>query len=79
MTLGTVGAAVMACVGAVVVAFAFVMFVMLGSATVNVAVSSRTEVMGSFWCSKSGEACSHLTWKCSSRIDHEVVIDSTRF
>ena len=46
--LGTVGAAVITCVGAVVVAFVFVMLVMLSSATVDMAVSSGAITVDSF-------------------------------
>ena len=59
-----------------VAAFAFVMHKTLGSATINVAASSGTE---GFSSSKSGKAHSHFTWKCKTRVDHEVVIDGTRF
>ena len=55
-----------------VAAFAFAMCVMLGLATIDVAVSSGTE---SILSSKSGKACSHFKWKCKTRVDHEVVID----
>ena len=76
-----VGVAVMVCVGTVVyvgmvAAFVFVMHMMLGSATINVAASSGTE---GFSSSESGEACSHFTWKCKTRVDHKVVIDGARF
>ena len=75
------GAAVMVCAGTVVyvemvAAFAFAMHKTLGSATIDVAASSGTE---GFSSSESGEARSHFTWKCKTRVDHEVVIDGTRF
>ena len=56
--------------------FAFAMHKMLGSATINVAASSGTE---GFSSSESDEARSHFTWKCKTRVDHEVVIDGARF
>ena len=75
------GAAVTVCAGAVVcvgmvAAFAFAMRMTCGSATIDVAASSGTE---GFSSSESGEDCSHLTQKCSTRMDHEVVMDGTRF
>ena len=76
-----VGVAVMVCVGTVVyagmvAAFAFVMCMTLGLATLNMAASSGTE---GFSCSESGKAHSHFMWKCKTRVDHEVVIDGARF
>ena len=76
-----VSAAVMVCAGTVVyirmvAVFAFVMRMMLGSATINMAASSGTE---GFLSSKSGEACSHFMWKCKTRVDHKVMIDGARF
>ena len=71
------GAAVTVHAGTVVVvAFAFVM---LGSATVDVAVSGGAIMVGSLSSSESGEAFSHFTWKWSTRADHEVVTDGARF
>ena len=75
------GAAVTVCAGTVVYAemvavFAFMMHKTLGSATIDVAVSSGTE---GFSSSESGEARSHFTWKCSTRVNHEEVTDGARF
>ena len=71
------GAAVMVHAGTVVVVvFAFVT---LGLATVDVAVSGGAIMAGSLSSSESGEAFSHFTWKWSTRADHEVVTDGTRF
>ena len=79
--LKMMGVAVMVCAGTVVyvgmvAAFAFAMHVMLGSATIDMAVSSGTEGLSS---SKSSEACSHFMQKCKTRVNHEVVIDGARF
>ena len=75
------GVTVTVCAGTVVYAemvasFAFAMHKTLGSATIDVAASSGTE---GFLSSESGKAHSHFTWKCKTRVDHEVVIDGTRF
>ena len=71
------GAAVMVCAGTVVVA-AFA-FVTLGSATVDVAASGGAGVGNAIASSESGDARSHFTRKCKTRVDHEVVIDGARF
>ena len=71
------GAAVTVCAGTVVVA-AFA-FVMLGSATVNVAASDGAVMANSLLSSESGKALSHFMWKCSTRVNHEEVTDGARF
>ena len=71
------GAAVTVHAGTVVVAvFAFVM---LGSAAVDVAASGGAGVGNAIVSSESGDARSHFMRKCNTRVDHEVVIDGTRF
>ena len=67
----------MVCAGTVVVA-AFA-FVTLGSATVDVAGSGGAITADSLLSSGSGEALSHFTWKCSTRVNHEEVTDGARF
>ena len=71
------GVAVMVCAGTVVVV-AFT-FVMLGSATVNMAASGRAIMADSLSSSKSSETLSHFMWKCSTRVNHEEVTDGMRF
>ena len=76
------GAAVMVCAGTVVcvgmvAAFAFAMRMTCGSATIDVAASSGTEG-DTFSSSESGEAHSHFTWKCSTKVDHEAVTEGER-
>ena len=71
------GAAVTVHAGTVVVA-AFA-FVMLSSAAVDVAASGGAGVGNAIASSKSGDARSHFTQKCKTRVDHEVVIDGARF
>ena len=46
---------------------------------VVVAVSSGAIMVDSLSSSKSGEAFTHFTWKWSTRENHEVVTDGTRF
>ena len=74
-----VGAAVTVCVGTVVAAFLFAKWVTSGSVTVNVAAIGGTGVGNAVVSSKSGDACSHFTLKCKTRVDHEVMIDGARF
>ena len=76
---GIVGAVVIRGVGAVVAAFVFAKRVTSGSVAVNVAAIGGTEVGTAIVSSKSGDARSHFTRKCKTRVDHEVVIDGTRF
>ena len=73
------GVAVMVCAGTVVAAFVFVKQVTSGLVTVNVAVIGGTGVGNAIVSNESGDACSHFMWKCETRVNHEVVIDSTRF
>ena len=63
------GAAVMVCAGTVVVA-AFT-FVMLGSATVDVAASGGAVTASSLSSSESSEALSHFTRKCNTGVNHK--------
>ena len=76
---GIVGAVVIRGVGAVVAAFMFVKRVTSGSVTVNVAAIGGTGVGTAIASSESRDARSHFTWKCKTRVDHEVVIDGARF
>ena len=76
---GIIGAVVIRGVGAVVVVFIFVKWVTSGLVTVNVAAIGGTGVGNAIASSESGDAHSHFTWKCKTRVDHEVVIDGTRF
>ena len=52
--------------------------VVIALLSASVAVSSRSIMADSFSHSESGEACSHLTWKCSTRVDHEAVTEGKR-
>ena len=45
----------------------------------SVAASSGSIMADSFLSSESGEACSHLTQKCSTRVDHKAVTEGKRF
>jgi len=51
---------------------AVVMFVILVSETIDVAVSSGVVLMESVSSNKSGEALSHFTQKCKINVDHDV-------
>ena len=76
---GIVGAVVIGGVGAVVAAFVFAKRVTSGLVTVNVAAIGGTGVGTAIASSESGDARSHFTRKCKTRVDHEVVIDGARF
>ena len=54
-------------------------FVILSSATVDVAASGGAITADSLSSSESGEALSHFMWKCSTRVNHEEVTDGARF